>query len=197
MLEIPSPSFWWEQTNLSFCYKAEGLKEAKIIRSNCLDLWELFFEAQQTKVREVLNISECVLYSENYNMLAIKNTQTGKRLFEDRIIYIVSSVRNKKLIAFSSPLTGFAIIQKNEYDICIDNRHYLHQDNILDLNERSSYFRAFIYNYSRCIGGFSDEFIDYIHRQLTDDDKHDEDSKGRNIFKLYPQFRQHIGIEII
>lgn len=197
MLEIPSPSFWWEQTNLSFCYKTEGLKEAKIIRSNCLDLWELFFEAQQTKVREVLNISECVLYSENYNMLAIKNTQTGKRLFEDRIIYMVSSVRNKKLIAFSSPLTGFAIIQKNEYDICIDNRHYLHHDHILDLNERSSYFQAFIYNYTRCVGGFSDEFIDYIHRQLTDDDKYDEDSKGRNIFKLYPQFRQHIGIEII
>lgn len=44
---------------------------------------------------------------------------------------------------------------------------------------------------------FSDEFIDYIHRQLTDDDKHGEDSKGRNIFKLYPQFRHHIGIEII
>ena len=197
LLEIPSPSFWWEQTNLSFCYKAEGLKEAKILRSNCLDLWELFLEAQQTKVRDVLNISECVLSSENYNMLAIKNTQTGKRLFEDRIMYMVSSVRNEELIAFSSPLTGFVTIPNNENDICINNRHYLHKDHILDLNERSPYFQAFIYNYSRCIGGFSDEFIDYIHRQLTDDDKHDEDSKGRNIFKLYPQFCHHIGIEII
>lgn len=197
LLEIPSPSFCWEQTNLSFCYKAEGLKEAKMLRSNCLDLWELFFEAQQTKVRDVLNISECVLSSENYNMLAIKNTQTGKRLFEDGIMYIISSVRNKELIAYSSPLTGFATIPNNEYDICINNKHYLHQDHILDLNERSPYFQAFIYNYSRCIGGFSEEFIDYIQRQLTDDDKHDEDSKGRNIFKLYPQFRQHIGIEII
>lgn len=195
--EIPSPSFWWEQTNLSFCKKAEFLKEAKVLRSYCLDLWELFFEVQKTKVCDVLNISECVLSSENYNMLAIKDTQIGKRIFEDRIMYMVSSVRNKELLAFSSPLTGFAIIQKNEYDICIDNRHYLHQDHILDLNERSPYFQAFIYNYSRCIGGFSDEFIDYIQRQLTDDDKHDEDSKGRNIFKLYPQFRQHIGIEII
>lgn len=197
LLEIPSPSFWWEQTNLSFCHKTEGLKEAKMLRSYCLDIWELFFEAQQTKVRDVLNISECVLSSENYNMLAIKNTQTGKRLFEDGIMYIISSVRNKELIAFSSPLTGFATIPNNEYDICINNKHYLHQDHILDLNERSPYFQAFIYNYSRCIGGFSDEFIDYIHRQLTDEDKHNEDCKGRNIFKLYPQFRQHIGIEII
>lgn len=197
LLEIPSPSFWWEQTNLSFCYKAEGLKEAKMLRSYCLDLWELFFEVQKTKVCDVLNISECVLSSENYNMLAIKNTQTGKRLFEDGIMYMVSSVRNKELIAYSSPLTGFATIPKNEYDICINNRHYLHQDHILDLKERSPYFQAFIYNYSRCIGGFSDEFIDYIQRQLTDDDKHDEDSKGRNIFKQYPQFRHHIGIEII
>ena len=195
--EIPSPSFWWEQTNLSFCHKAEGLKEAKMLRSYCLDLWELFFEVQITKVCDVLNISECVLSSENYNMLAIKNTQTGKRLFEDGIMYMVSSLRNKELIAFSSPLTGFATIPNNEYDICINNRHYLRQDHILDLNERSPYFQAFIYNYSRCIGGFSDEFIDYIHRQLTDDDKHDEDSKGRNIFKIYPQFRHHIGIEII
>lgn len=197
LLEIPSPSFWWEQTNLSFCYKAEGLKEAKMLRSYCLDLWELFFEVQKTKVCDVLNISECVLSSENYNMLAIKNTQTGKRLFEDGIMYMVSSVRNKELIAYSSPLTGFATIPNNEYDICINNRHYLHQDHILDLKERSPYFQAFIYNYSRCIGGFSDEFIDYIQRQLTDDDKHDEDSKGRNIFKQYPQFRHHIGIEII
>lgn len=197
LLEIPSPSFWWEQTNLSFCHKAEGLKEAKMLRSYCLDLWELFFEVQKTKVCDVLNISECVLSSENYNMLAIKNTQTGKRLFEDGIMYMISSVRNKELIAYSSPLTGFATIPNNEYDICINNRHYLHQDHILDLKERSPYFQAFIYNYSRCIGGFSDEFIDYIQRQLTDDDKHDEDSKGRNIFKLYPQFRQHIGIEII
>ena len=197
LLEIPSPSFWWEQTNLSFCYKAEGLKEAKMLRSYCLDLWELFFEVQKTKVCDVLNISECVLSSENYNMLAIKNTQTGKRLFEDGIMYMVSSVRNKEVIAYSSPLTGFATIPNNEYDICINNRHYLHQDHILDLKERSSYFQAFIYNYSRCIGGFSDEFIDYIQRQLTDDDKHDEDSKGRNIFKQYPQFRHHIGIEII
>lgn len=195
--EIPSPSFWWEQTNLSFCYKAEEMKEAKMLRSYCLDLWELFFEVQKTKVCDVLNISECVLSSENYNMLAIKNTQTGKRLFEDRIMYMVSSAKNKELIAFSSPLTGFATIPNNENDICINNRYYLRQDHILDLNERSPYFQAFIYNYSRCIGGFSDEFVDYIHRQLTDDDKHDEDSKGRNIFKLYPQFRQHIGIEII
>jgi len=195
--EIPSPSFWWEQTNLSFCKKAEFMKEAKVLRSYCLDLWELFFEVQKTKVCDVLNISECVLSSANYNMLAIKDTQIGKRIFEDRIMYMVSSVRNKELLAFSSPLTGFAIIQKNEYDICIDNRHYLHQDHIWDLNERSPYFQAFIYNYSRCIGGFSDEFIDYIQRQLTDEDKHDEDSKGRNIFKLYSQFRQHIGIEII
>lgn len=197
LLEIPSPSFWWEQTNLSFCYKAEEMKEAKMLRSYCLDLWELFFEVQKTKVCDVLNISECVLSSENYNMLAIKNTQTGKRLFEDRIMYMVSSAKNKELIAFSSPLTGFATIPHNEYDICINNRYYLRQDPILDLNERSPYFQAFIYNYSRCIGGFSDEFVDYIHRQLTDDDKHDEDSKGRNIFKLYPQFRQHIGVEII
>lgn len=197
LLEIPSPSFWWEQTNLSFCYKAEGLKEAKMLRSYCLDLWELFFEVQKTKVCDVLNISECVLSSENYNMLAIKNTQTGKRLFEDGIMYMISSVRNKELIAYSSPLTGFATIPNNEYDICINNRHYLHQDHILDLKERSPYFQAFIYNYSRCIGGFSDEFIDYIQRQLTDDDKHEEDSKGRNIFKQYPQFRHHIGIEII
>lgn len=194
--EIPSPSFWWEQTDQSFCHKAEGLKEAKMLRSYCLDLWELFFEVQKTKVCDVLNISECVLSSENYNMLAIKNTRIGKRLFEDRIMYIVSSVRNKELVAYSSPLTGFATIPNNEYDICINNRHYLHQDHILDLNERSPYFQAFIYNYSRCIGGFSEEFIDYIQRQLTDDDKHDEDSKGRNLFKLYPQFRQHIGIEI-
>lgn len=195
--EIPSPSFWWEQTNLSFCYKVEEMKEAKMLRSYCLDLWELFFEVQKTKVCDVLNISECVLSSEDYNMLAIKNTQTGKRLFEDRIMYKVSSAKNKELIAFSSPLTGFATIPNNEYDICINNRYYLRQDHILDLNERSPYFQAFIYNYSRCIGGFSDEFVDYIHRQLTDDDKHDEDSKGRNIFKLYPQFRQHIGVEII
>ena len=197
LLEIPSPSFWWEQTNLSFCHKAEGLKEAKMLRSYCLDLWELFFEVQKTKVCDVLNISECVLSSENYNMLAIKNTQTGKRLSEDGIMYMVSSVRNKELIAYSSPLTGFATIPNNEYDICINNRLYLHQDHILDLKERSPYFQAFIYNYSRCIGGFSDEFIDYIQRQLTDDDKHNEDSKGRNIFKQYPQFRHHIGIEII
>lgn len=195
--EIPSPSFWWEQTNLSFCYKVEEMKEAKMLRSYCLDLWELFFEVQKTKVCDVLNISECVLSSEDYNMLAIKNTQTGKRLFEDRIMYMVSSAKNKELIAFSSPLTGFATIPNNEYDICINNRYYLRQDHILDLNERSPYFQAFIYNYARCIGGFSDEFVDYIHRQLTDDDKHDEDSKGRNIFKLYPQFRQHIGVEII
>lgn len=195
--EIPSPSFWWEQTNLSFCYKAEEMKEAKMLRSYCLDLWELFFEVRKTKVCDVLNISECVLSSENYNMLAIKNTQTGKRLFEDRIMYMVSSAKNKELIAFSSPLTGFATIPNNENDICINNRYYLRQDHILDLNERSPYFQAFIYNYSRCIGGFSDEFVDYIHRQLTDDDKHDEDSKGRNIFKLYPQFRHHIGVEII
>lgn len=195
--EIPSPLFWWEQTNLSFCYKAEGLKEAKMLRSYCLDLWELFFEVQKTRVCDVLNISECFFSSENYNMLGIKNNRIGKRLFEDRIMYIVSSVRNKEQIAYSSPLTGFATIPNNEYDICINNRHYLHHDHILDLNERSSYFQAFIYNYTRCVGGFSDEFIDYIHRQLTDDDKHDEDSKGRNIFKLYPQFRQHIGIEII
>lgn len=195
--EIPSPSFWWEQTNLSFCYKVEEMKEAKMLRSYCLDLWELFFEVQKTKVCDVLNISECVLSSEDYNMLAIKNTQTGKRLFEDRIMYMVSSAKNKELIAFSSPLTGFATIPNNEYDICINNRYYLRQDHILDLNERSPYFQAFIYNYSRCIGGFPDEFVDYIHRQLTDDDKHDEDSKGRNIFKLYPQFRQHIGVEII
>lgn len=112
-----------------------------MLRSYCLDLWELFFEEQKTKVCDVLNISECVLSSENYNMLAIKNTQTGKRLFEDGFMYMVSSVKNKELIAFSSPHTGFATIPNNEYDICINNRHYLHQDHILDLNERSPYFK--------------------------------------------------------
>lgn len=120
-----------------------------------------------------------------------------EKIIRRRIYVYGIFCKNKELIAFSSPHTGFATIPNNEYDICINNRHYLHQDHILDLNERSPYFQVFIYNYSRCIGGFSDEFIDYIHRQLTDDDKHGEDSKGRNIFKLYPQFRHHIGIEII
>ena len=66
-----------------------------------------------------------------------------------------------------------------------------------ELKDRESDFQIFLYNYVRCIGDFSKEFTNYVSQQLNESVRHEQDSKGLNIFKIYSDLGHHVGLELV
>ena len=102
--------------------------------------------------------------------------------------FFIYPINGVSLSAITSPFTGFAII---DVDKALEDK-----SKVLDLGERSLEFQTFIYNYVRCIGGFSDNFFNYILQQVKREYQYKEEGRGSNLFRLYPQFRKHIPLNI-
>ena len=196
-LEAPSPAALWEITDLAFSLGVEPVDSAKKMRSFCLDLWEMFFMSAKTDVERVLRIDEhrLPLDTDMQASVAIMHTELGKMLAEQRLMYTVTDRSSGKCIAYSSPLTGFALNMHIVRPLFVGDKPFLQSGEVTELAGRTHELQAFIYNYIRCIGGFSVEFTDYVNRQLSTSLKHDEASRGRNLFKIYAQFGKHVGLE--
>lgn len=113
-MQSPSPTFLWELSDLSFCTSAMNLTKAKILRSYCLDLWEIFYRYDKKSIAcSNIQVVECLLPTLNTNMpFTFSITKIGKKLCEDMYLYVVWDKEHTK-IAFTSPATGFAIINNN------------------------------------------------------------------------------------
>ena len=118
----------------------------------------------------------------------METTSVGKQLINEQVIFYIYPINDVSLCATTSPFTGFAII---DIDKSLEDK-----SKVLDLGDRSQDFQTFIYNYVRCIGGFSDNFFNYILQQVKRENQYKEEGRGSNLFRLYPQFRKHIPLNI-
>lgn len=188
-LNDPSPFYPWELTNYAFDMNLIEDKEAKCLRSACLDFWETFFEQRKEEILRNYKVEEIRINNmANNERCILETTSVGKQLISEQVIFFIYSINGVSLSAITSPFTGFAII---DVDKALEDK-----SKVLDLGERSLEFQTFIYNYVRCIGGFSDNFFNYILQQVKRENQYKEEGRGSNLFRLYPQFRKHIPLNI-
>lgn len=188
-LNDSSPFYPWELTDYSFNMNLIEDKEAKCLRSACLDFWETFFEQRKEELLKNYKVEEIRINNiANNERCILETTSVGKQLISEQVIFFIYPINDVSLSAITSPFTGFAII---DVDKTLEDK-----SKVLDLGERSLEFQTFIYNYIRCIGGFSDNFFNYILQQVKREIQYKEEGRGSNLFRLYPQFRKHIPLNI-
>lgn len=184
----PSPTYPWEFTNTAFSKGFQSDKRAKAVRSRCLDLWEMFFGCDKSGINKKFGISEYgidKLCEKEKNILRISSV--GMDMLKEHTYFKIVTIGNN-VYSFTSPLTGFAFI---DTETATDD-----YENVKELKDRNENFQHFMYNYTRCIGGFSEEFTNYINCQLDQSQRNRLESLGRNILKIYPQYRKHIALTI-
>ncbi len=189
----PSPTSPWGIMSLAFTEECSSLQQAALFRSMCLDMWELFFRHSESEVTQLLNVEELDLEkAEEINKQTLNQTETGKRMMEERWLF---KIQGEGFVAYSSPLTGFAFDHLPQTPIVIGNHCYFDCRRPKELEMRSSDIRKFIFEYINSIGGFDKNFSTYVNNQIPPRLRHEAESKGKNLFKLYPDLRSHIGAE--
>ena len=193
MSESPSLTAPWVIMSLAFSKESLNLVYAKRLRSACIDLWELFYRHTKTEIVQVLKIEEYDMKRMNKDFLQLLcQTKEGKRLNRERWLF---KIRGKGVSAWSSSLTGFAIKSLPQNPICIGNKCYFSESK--ELSQRTTDIQDFIFKYVSSIDVFDEDFKSYVNEQLPQQMRHEAQSQGRNLHKLYPKFRHHIGVEAI
>ena len=198
-----SPTELIELTDMAFHPAFAGNAKAKVWRSACLDLWELFFLYRKDQVESYLTVTEHRLSLEANTEIRriLELTPVGRKLLADDIFYRIAD-REGTFVAFSSPLTGFCIATAQGDELLLGSRRFISKapTDAKDLRERSKELQALVYAYTSmqqtAFLQDGQNFRDYVlsetkplHTQL--------EAKGADIIRQYPQFRDHIGAEII
>lgn len=188
----------WLISDLAFEKELMSNSIAKRIRSYCLDLWELISLFRKNELKGDLSIKDYDLsLQDSINVLALEQTEEGCRLVDEKYIYrITEASENGGFIAFSSSSTGFALISEYLSSININDKVFF-GDKSIDLEERSDEFKMFLYSYVHEVNGFSRCFVQYIDNSINVNLKHDSESQGHNLFKMYSFLTNHVGAEIL
>lgn len=179
----------WEFTNLAFSKVFQSEEKAKAVRSKCLDMWEMFYRCKKDEIKKKYNVSENrtkTLSDEERNILKV--CKVGRRILQEQSYFQIKEKGHSEIFSLTSPLTGFAFV---DVEMVMND-----STEKKDLCERNEGLQSFIYNYTRCVGGFSDEFLCYIQQQIAQNKIFREDSKGKNLFKIYPKLREHVALTI-
>ena len=195
-----SPTELIELTDLAFQPAFSGNAKARVWRSACLDLWEMFFIYRKPQVEPYFTVTEHRFSLETNNEIRriLDLTPVGKKMLADDIFYRITDQKGT-FVAYSSPLTGFCITTAQGEDILFGSKRYIVKtpSDALDLSKRSTEVQAFIYAYvAMQQTAFSRNFREYVIRE-TEAYKAQLQAKGADIIRQYPQFRDHIGAEII
>ena len=198
-----SPTELIELTNMAFHPAFAGNTKAKVWRSACLDLWELFFLYRKDQVESYLTVTEHRLSLEANTEIRriLELTPVGRKLLADDIFYRIAD-REGTFVAFSSPLTGFCIATAQGDELLLGSRRFISKapTDAKDLSGRSKELQAFVYAYTSmqqtAFLQDGQNFRDYVLRETKP--LHTQlEAKGADIIRQYPQFRDHIGAEII
>lgn len=198
-----SPTELIELTDMAFHPAFDGNAKARVWRSACLDLWEMFFTYQKTQVGTYFTVTEHRFSLETNNDIRriLELTPVGRKMLADDIFYRIAD-KEGTFVAYSSPLTGFCISTAQSDEMLLGSRKFISKapTDALDLSQRSKDVQAFIYAYtSMQQAAFLQEgqnFRDYVTRE-TEAIRTQLQAKGADIIRQYPQFRNHIGAEII
>ena len=191
--ESPSLTAPWGIMSLAFSPKHLALTHAACLRSACLDLWEIFYRHSKTVVTQVLNIEEYDLKKFNKRTIkALNQTKEGKRLNHDRWLF---KIKGQGVSAWTSSFTGFALNHLPLLPITLEDNSYFNE--IRELGQRAKDIQSFIFIYVNSTDGFGDNFKAYVNQQLPQHVRLEAESQGKNLYKLYPNLRHHIGVEAV
>ena len=203
--ELPqsvSPTELIELTDMAFHPDFDGDAKARVWRSACLDLWELFFLYRRPQVDPYLTVTEHRLSLETNTEIRriLELTSVGRKMLSDDIFYRIAD-REGTFSAFSSPLTGFCIATAQGDELLLGSQRFFSKapSDALDLHQRSKELQAFVYAYtSMQQTAFLEDgknFREYVVRE-TEPLRTQLEAKGADVIRLYPQFREHVGVEI-
>lgn len=189
----PSPTAPWGIMSLAFSKKCLGLQEAARLRSACLDLWELFYRHPKSEISKVVEVVEYNLETINKDIKhVLEQTDKGKKLMQERWLF---KIRGKDFLAWSSSFTGFALNRLPLSTLSIGGFNYF--STIRELGQRDTDIQDFIFKYVNSVDGFGEDFKLYVNEQIPLSLRNKAQSQGKNLYKLYPRFRYHIGVEAL
>lgn len=194
-----SPTVFFELTNASFLPDYAQDDQAKLWRSSCLDLWELFFLHTKEEMADMIEVSEVKFSVAGKSCPWLKKllsiTPVGKRMIAEDYYYHIHSLVSD-FEAYTSPLTGFCILRSKPIEFKGQNYFSSSTHAARDLGERSKEVQQFVYAYVHMNeNGFSSEFLNYTTQQIKQF-KTEFDAAGCDIIRMYPKYREHVGIEI-
>lgn len=197
-----SPTELIELTDMAFHPAFAGNAKARVWRSACLDLWELFFCYRKPQVEPYLTVTEHRFSLETNTEIRriLELTSVGRKMLADDIFYRIAD-REGTFVAFSSPLTGFCIATAQGDDFLLGSRKFFSKapSAALDLRQRGKDVQAFVYAYTSmqqtAFLQDGQNFRNYVMRE-TEPLRAQIQAKGADIIRLYPQFREHVGVEI-
>ena len=194
-----SPTISFDLMDLAFSEDYFYDKEASTWRSICLDLWEMLFVNDKRFVDSFFEIKECIISKEQNSiekeLLAF--SEVGRMIIDADVFYYVRG-KKQTFLAYTSPLTGFCVSEYADCPVEINSHYYLSNkfDDVYELKDRSVKFQQFLYSYINMRKNmFSDNFKNYIENQI-ERNKALIQSKGNDIIKLFPQYREHIPLDI-
>lgn len=185
--EIINPFLSAKETKDAFSREDE---RARKLRSACLDIWERIFENILDKVRydsekkDYVKVEELTKKADKESWRLYEGLPYSDETMTQAAIFNVETVEMetyeviKQIQAFTTPATGFAVSIKKGYTG-------------KELNERDKEFKQFIYDYVKVIGGFSQEFKNYVSDNCSTEDLSAEE---KSFFEKYPLFSQHIPV---
>ena len=196
-----SPTALFELVDLSFVRSFMDDVFARQWRSVCLDLWQMFFIESKKDVTDFLVVDEssvrpfqdCNLYN------IICQTDAGRQFLMQDFFYKIS-FKSLSISAVTSPLTGFAFIPCNDLSVPFDSHCCLSlaDGNVKELREREDDFRMFIYAYCSGFGNtLSSRFRRYVEMSVKDKLLEMQSMQTIDLIKRYPQFRNHIALELL
>ena len=194
-----SPTISFDIMDLAFSEEFFCDKEASIWRSVCLDLWEMLFINDKKIVDSFFEIIECTISKElnSIEKELLSFSEVGRMIIDADVFYYVRG-KKQPFLAYTSPLTGFCVSEYADSPVEINSHYYLSNkfDTVCELKDRNEIFQQFLYSYINLRNNmFSDNFKNYIENQI-EKNKASIQSKGNDVIKMFPQYREHIPLEI-
>lgn len=165
-------------------------------RSFCLDLWEIFFRLSKKEIDNYFIVEEILTkdYKEGHYWDVINTYNEYRDILQDNVCFIFKNRATMKIVAYSSPYTGFCIRHSDMLPIKDNGRvwfSHLKKD-WSELRSRDVDFKLFLYRYVRLVNNMDSAFNAYIDQALSQQEKMKAESE--DFLSVYSEYRKHLPV---
>lgn len=183
-------------TNYKVAFQQDRTEKMLQQRSFCLDLWEMFYRLSKKEIEKYFIIEEVVTkdYSEGHYWDVLNTYDEYGDILQDNVCFVIRKRTTGKVVAYSSPYTGFCIRHSDMCRIVDGGRVWFSpvKTDWSELCNRNIDFKLFLYRYVRLTENLDKGFISYIEEALNQHEKIKAESEY--FLSAYGEYRKHIAV---
>ena len=192
--KIPNPfALFINYKNAFLLEKAEEMLQQ---RSYCLDFWEILFRLSKKDVKKHFIIEEIKTqdYNDGHYSDVFNTYDEYEDILRDNVCFIIKNKVNGKIVAYSSPYTGFCIRHTDMWRITEKGKVWFSpkKSDWSELCNRDIDFKIFLYRYVRLVNNLDSDFNIYIEHALSQQEKLKAESE--DFFSAYSEYRKHVAV---